>query len=57
MSYTKFLLEDQWNAIKDALPGKPGDPWGVLAVPTSQCHSPPCGENLSSDGACEVVRF
>jgi len=26
MSYTKCLLEDQWNAIKDALPGKPGDP-------------------------------
>jgi transposase len=26
MSYTKFLFEDQWNAIKDALPGKPGDP-------------------------------
>jgi len=26
MSYTKVLRDDQWDAIKDALPGKRGDP-------------------------------
>ena len=26
MSYTKHLREDQWMLIRDALPGKPGDP-------------------------------
>ena len=25
MSYTKHLREDQWDIIKDALPGKEGD--------------------------------
>jgi len=25
MDYTRYLWEDQWERIQDALPGKPGD--------------------------------